>query len=127
MPFTQNFYGSIGTNANIEYLNGTLTINGNQVLTANSDAKDLTQQLNNLVAAVQGLSGVDPETKAKVADQIKAAEQEVKSDKPKGGRIKDHLDEASGTLKSAAETTSSAFSLAKVLLEVGKWAIAIFA
>jgi hypothetical protein len=44
MPFTQNFYGSIGTNANIEYLNGILTINGNQVLTANSDAKNLAQE-----------------------------------------------------------------------------------
>jgi hypothetical protein len=31
MPFTQNFC-SIGTNANIENLNGTLTINSSQVL-----------------------------------------------------------------------------------------------
>ncbi len=127
MPFTQNFYGSIGTNANIENLNGTLMINGNQVLTANSDAKDLAQELKKLVAAVEGLSGVDVETKTKVAAEITAAEQEAKSDKPRGDTIKDHLDKASGTLKSAAETTSSAFSLAKVLLEAGKWAMAIFA
>jgi len=127
MPFTQNFYGSIGTQANIENLNGTLTINGTQVLTANSDAKDLARQLKNLVAAVEGLSGADAETKTKAAAEITAAEQEAQSDKPRGDTIKDHLDKASGTLKSAAETTSSAFSLAKVLLEVGKWAIAIFA
>jgi hypothetical protein len=126
MPFTQNYIGSIGTNANIENLNGTLTINGNQVLTANSSPQDLAKQLNELAAAVQALPGVNADTKAKVTAEIQAAEQEVKSDKPKGNAIKDHLDKASGTLKSAGDAASNAFSLAKVLIEIGKWAIAIF-
>lgn len=126
MPFTQNYYGSIGTNANIESVSGTLTINGREVLTANSSAQDLGKQLKDLLAAVEGLSGVDEQTKAKIAAEINAAEKEAKSDEPNGGTIKDHLDKASGTLKSATDTASNAFSLAKVLLEVGKWAVAIF-
>lgn len=125
MPITQNFFGSIGTNATIENLNGTLTINGRDVLTAGSDAKDLAQQLRGLATAVEGLSGVSPETKAKAASEIKAAEEEAKLENPRGHAIKDHLDTASGALKSASDAASNAFTLGKVLLEVGKWAIAI--
>jgi hypothetical protein len=126
MPFTQNYYGSIGTNANIENLNGTLTINGSQVLTANSSSQDLAKQLKDLVVAVQALPGVDADTKAKVTADIQDAEEEAKSDRPKGTTIRDRLDDASGTLKSAGHAASSAFSLAKVMVEIGKWAIAIF-
>jgi hypothetical protein len=126
MAFTQNYYGSIGTNTNIENQNGTLTINGSQVLTANSSPQDLAKQLKDLVAAVQALPGVDADTKTKVTADIQAAEEEANSDRPKGTKIKDRLDKASGTLKSAGDAASSAFSLAKVLIEIGKWAIAIF-
>jgi hypothetical protein len=126
MPFTQNFYGSIGTNANIENLDGTLTINGSPVLTASGDAKDLSRELSKLLAAVEGVTGIDAETKTKVAAEIKAADQEVKSGRPDGNNINNHLETASQTLKNATDTASNAFSLAKVLLEVGKWAIAIF-
>jgi hypothetical protein len=125
MPFTQNFYGSIGAVTNIETLNGALTINGNQVLTANSSAQDLAKQLKDLVTAVQGLPGVDANTKAKVSADIQAAEKEASAESPKGSTIKGHLDKASDTLKSAGDAASSAFSLAKVLLAIGKWAIAI--
>jgi uncharacterized protein YPO0396 len=126
MPFTQNFYGSIGTNANIENLNGTLTINGRDVLTANSSANDLSQQLKQLAASVEALAGVTPETKAKAIAEIRAADREVQSEQPKGQTIKSHLETASGALKSATDVASNAVSLGKVLLEIGKWAIAIF-
>lgn len=126
MPFTQNFYGSIGTNANIENLNGTLSINGRQILNSDSSAKDLAQQLKDLTVAVQGLSGVSSEAKAKATDEIRAAQNEAEQEKPKGHSIKEHLDSASEALKSATDTASNVFSLGKVLLEVGKWAIAIF-
>lgn len=125
MPITQNFYGSIGTNATIENLNGTLTINGRDVLTVSSDAKDLAQQLRGLAMAVEGLPGVSPEIKEKATAEIKAAEEEAKQAKPKGHTIKEHLETASGTLKNVSDAASSAFALGKILLEVGKWAIAI--
>jgi hypothetical protein len=126
MPFTQNFYASIGTVNNVENLNGTLTINGRNVLSKTSDGNDLAKQLSELTAAIQGLPGVSSETKTKAATEIKAAEEEAKSEKPKGHTIKEHLDTASETLKGATDAASNALSLGRVLLEIGKWAIAIF-
>jgi len=127
MPFIQNFYGPVDSNTSIENFNGTLTVNGRQVLSAQSDASDLAGQLKNLTAAIQALADVNADVKAKVTNELRAAEQEAKSHDPKGRTVKEHLDVASETLKSASETTSSAFSLAKILLEVGKWAVAILA
>jgi hypothetical protein len=124
MPIIQNFYGSIGTSLAIENLQGDLTIGGQAVLTKKSTARDVDRQLSDIRSAIATLPNVEQATRDNVIANIDAAKRETASEKPKGTEIQANLNRAASALQGATTTASNAFSLAKVLFEIGKWAAA---
>lgn len=127
MAFTQNFYGSIGTVVNVETLNGGVAINGQQILTASSTQSDLVAQLEQIRRAIGDTSDLNKASKSTAVARIDAAMREAKAERPKGHQIKAELDGATEALQSATNAASKALSLGKVLVGIGKWAMALFA
>jgi len=126
MAIVQNFYGSIGTSVAIENLHGDLRIGTRAILTKQSTAEDVDRQLSDIRSAVTVLPNIENATRDKVIADIDAAKHEAASEKPRGTEIQINLNNAAATLQSVTTTASNAFSLAKVLLEIGKWAAAFF-
>jgi hypothetical protein len=122
MPFTQNFYSSIGSVTNVETVGGNLTIGGHTVLTSESDGKALAAELAKAKVAVSGLADIKPSAKEEVLREIDAASQKATSDKPEGHAIATHLDSAAEVLTSATNATAKVLGLGKALAAFGSWA-----
>jgi hypothetical protein len=126
MPFTQNFYGFVGSVANVETVNGNFIVNGRELLTPRSGPKELALQISDIRSAVAANLDLEHSTKNTAVASIDLALTESQAQKPHGPTLKQHLDEAAATLQSAGSAVRNSMGLASVLLELGKWAATVF-
>lgn len=93
---------------------------GDMILNEASRHGDLVQQIEELRRQVHALTDVDAATRAAVDAKLQAASKE------KGGAVvQEHLSSAAKTLESAAGAADKGLSLAKTLVDIGKWAASV--
>ena len=100
----------------------TVHLEGQVVLTSESKAADLARQLAAIRDKVSEIDHLDDNEKARAAENIDAAEEEARADKPDGDVIQKNLARASEILKSTSATITGTAALATTLYEMGTWA-----
>jgi hypothetical protein len=102
------------------------TVEGTLLLNRDSKPADVAEKLVGLKKELASIAGLEPNTRGQVEAAIEGAQDEVKNRRPNGAVVKGHLDNAAGVLESATGLAEAGRKLAKVLVEIGKWALVFF-